>query len=552
MSEDPALSATPRRDEPPKESPDDGFDEAGYIQANPDVALAVRSGAVGSAREHFRLWGRAEGRDLAFGANDPRDRLLSTEPAAHAEPVRSTIHHSVEAVVVCRTGGVLLLGWIDDENRPVETIAVIAPGWRVTFDGAGLARRTRPDVAEALGRHTPFAFGYLGFVFGDHEIQTVGQCELQFRFRDGGAMTATADLRGVDDIELRQTLLAYLSDAPHLGGATTNAIACLARGMGDQVIALNTAITAPLTRNPYVERFGGPRRPFRGSIVVCLYGRPEYLFLQNALFAGLPGIEDYEFIYVSNSPELADTLLADARKGRRLHGLDQTLVLLPGNAGFGAANNVAVKYAASDRILFVNPDVFPRDPAWAARHLELIDTRPPAETDILGAALYYDDGSLMHGGMYFEMDTKVAFDRGRTARAQLVRVEHYGKGAPPDAPAFLRPRPVPAVTGAFISVARSWFETLGGFTEDYVFGHYEDADLCLKSLTAGVPPWLHDLRLWHLEGKGSTRQPVHEGGSLVNRWLFSSRWGETVNDGLLGPAPSHPRLRGGPGGPRHS
>jgi hypothetical protein len=38
--------------------------------------------------------------------------------------------------------------------------------------------------------------------------------------------------------------------------------------------------------------------------------------------------------------------------------------------------------------------------------------------------------------------------------------------------------------------------------------------------------------------------PVHEGGSMVNRWLFSSTWGETVNDGLLGPEPTHPLLNG--------
>ena len=61
---------------------------------------------------------------------------------------------------------------------------------------------------------------------------------------------------------------------------------------------------------------------------------------------------------------------------------------------------------------------------------------------------------------------------------ELVRVEHYGKGAPPETTRFVQPRRVPAVTGAFMSFRRDWFERLGGFTEDFVFGHYEDADLC--------------------------------------------------------------------------
>ena len=149
----------------------------------------------------------------------------------------------------------------------------------------------------------------------------------------------------------------------------------------------------------------------------------------------------------------------------------------------------------------------------------------------------------MHGGMYFEFDTGVSLDAGRVSQRQLLRVEHYGKGAPTWATRFTTPRPVPAVTGAFMSVDRGWYEKLGGFTEEYVFGHYEDADLCLKSIQAGTVPWIHDIRLWHLEGQGSHRLPVHEGGSLVNRWLFTNTWSEAVSNGLYGPEPTNPILR---------
>jgi hypothetical protein len=143
----------------------------------------------------------------------------------------------------------------------------------------------------------------------------------------------------------------------------------------------------------------------------------------------------------------------------------------------------------------------------------------------------------MHGGMYLELDTGLAVRSSAVEARRFARVEHYGKGAPPNTEAFLRARPVPAMSGAFLSADREWFETLGGFSKDYVFGHYEDADLCLRSLDAGLPSWVQDLRLWHLEGRGSVRRPVHEGASLVNRWHFSRLWAERIAADLCGPAP---------------
>jgi GT2 family glycosyltransferase len=163
---------------------------------------------------------------------------------------------------------------------------------------------------------------------------------------------------------------------------------------------------------------------------------------------------------------------------------------------------------------------------------------------MFGVPLFYDDGSLMHAGMYFDADSVVCLGAERSQRMTTYRIEHYGKGAPPLTERFLRPRPVPGVTGAFMSCDRNWFEKLGGFTEQYVFGGYEDADLCLKSLERGVAPWLHDLRFWHLEGKASIRSPVHDGASILNRWLFGRLWGAKLEENLLGDAPAHPLLNG--------
>jgi GT2 family glycosyltransferase len=476
----------------------------------------------------------------AAAVNDPRDRLVPLSADSGSRP--GVIRHAVEAVAVGRDGGVLLIGWLDDTDCPLDYIVVSCPAWRITFDAASLVRVRRTDVDEALQTGAVHMFGYFGLVTAAALRDVPASVQVELHLKNGGSAPSAHAVRGMTAEALRDLVLGYLASAAFLGNPQAEAVAALDHGLGAQVVALNRTITERITAARHVERFGVPGRQPAGSIVVCLYGKAEFLFVQNALFAGRKGIEDYEFIYVCNSPEITDTLLAEARTAQMIYGLRQTIVLLPGNAGFGAANNAGATAALGRRILCVNPDVFPRQLDWAAQHTALVDTLPAEQTRLFGVPLYYDDGSLMHGGMHFELDPAVVMRPGGVGRQRLARVEHYGKGAPASATTFTMSRPVPAITGAFMSADRDWYQTLGGFNEDYVFGHYEDADLCLKSFARGTPPWLHDLRLWHLEGKGSTRRSHHEGGSLVNRWLFTRQWAATISDRMCGPAPTHPAM----------
>jgi GT2 family glycosyltransferase len=529
---------------PPSIPLPDGFDEAAYLAANPDVTAAVTSGAYRSGYFHYVTVGWREKRPLFEPGSEPRGRLVRTLPKL-AVPLASSIEVqlTVEAVLVSEAGGLLVVGWLDDADVPLEYFRVAAAGWYYTFDLSSVVRFRRRDVETALGSSRVHGYGFLAFAFLTDGLDVSGGCELVVGLQGVGHSTVPFTPRRVADTELRNVILSYVADLEFFGNRQIEAMRLLDGSVGREIIAHNLHMTRNVVAGAFVERFGQPARRLRGSIVVCLYGKPEYLFLQNAMFAGCPGFEDYELVYVSNSPEMAERLLKEVNAAQQIYGLPQTIVLLPGNAGFGAANNVAVSHALSDRILIVNPDVFPRDRDWARKHSQVVADLPTHQTRIFGVPLYYDDGSLMHGGMYFESDTGVLLDAGQVVQRQILRVEHYGKGAPVWATRFTEPRPVPAVTGAFMSVDRAWYEKLGGFTENYVFGHYEDADLCLKSIEAGTVPWIHDIRLWHLEGQGSTRLPVHEGGTLVNRWLFTKTWSEVVANGLLGPEPTNPILQ---------
>ena len=515
------------------------FDEDDYLRRYPDVADAIQLGAYKSGYQHYVRHGFYEGRSLPGAPREPRDRLIPTlSTSKEAGPCN--FRCSVESIIVCRRAGVMLVGWVDDAVSALDCVRVVSANWRLVFDASSLVRVRREDVESALGSNELHPFGFVGLLYTPDLLEMEETCTVEVWLRNGAVITLQSPMRAVGNVELRNVILGHLAGAKFFGNQRLEATSAMGRGIGSHIVRLNRAITSQFTAAPYVERFGVLRRPLLGSIIVCLYGKSEFLAIQNCLFAGNPGIEDYEFIYVVNSPELGEKILQEARAASLTYGLPLTVVLLSGNAGFGAANNVGVVVSRTQRILNVNPDVFPYEQDWAARHTTLLYERPANETRLFGTALYYDDGSLMHGGMFFEVDTGISVRAGAIHPERIVRTEHYGKGAPAGATKFIRPRPVPAVTGAFISSDRAWYEALGGFTEDYVFGHYEDADICLKSLKRGTPTWMHDLRLWHLEGKGSTRLPPHEGGSIVNSWLFSQTWSDTIMDGLVGPNPTHP------------
>ena len=518
------------------------FDEAGYLRLNPDVQKAVELGALKSGYLHYVTHGHTEGRALPDFPQESRNEMLLSFESRQTEEPPPQIRCAVDALIISPSHGIMIVGWIDDSKNPINCIRLIGSGWRLVIDAPRLIRLRRMDVEAALESRAQHAFGFFGFLHFDRGGHSSGPVRVEFWQSGGYSAALDCSAATVEESELRNVSLAYLAEASFFGNSTVEAIRSLARGTGNELVQFNRAITRQIVAKPYVQRFGRQRASPRGTIVVCLYGKPEFYFLQNCLFGGLPGIEDYEFIYISNSPEMAESLLNEAQSASRTYGLTNAIVILPGNAGFGGANNVASQFARSDRLLFVNPDVFPKDRDWAHKHTMVLDDAPTVQTRLFGVPLYYDDGSLMHGGMFFETDVALSYSGGASVPHRLCRVEHYGKGAPSESRQFTRPRPVPAVTGAFISIDRPWFERLGGFTEDFIYGHYEDADLCLKSLTRGVAPWLHDIRMWHLEGKGSTRQLPHQGGSLVNRWLFTETWLNTIDNGLNGPEPSHPLL----------
>jgi GT2 family glycosyltransferase len=203
------------------------------------------------------------------------------------------------------------------------------------------------------------------------------------------------------------------------------------------------------------------------------------------------------------------------------------------NAGYAAANNTGARYASGRALLLLNSDVVPERSGWLAPFVAALDE--DTRVGAVGPKLLFEDGSLQHAGMYFARDLRGAWYN-----------DHFHKGFPRDyAPASVR-REVPAVTGAALLVRRSLFEEVGGFTEDFIIGDYEDSDLCLKARRAGFTiTYVPTVELYHFERR-SIR--LHAGytrtvAAAYNRRLHSLRWSNAMAE-LMGEGAAKPKPRG--------
>ena len=524
----------------------DDFDEAAYIAQNPDVALAIANGEVPNALYHYRIYGRQEGRAASSpgepALTGPGDRTKLAAPGSIFRKSSAQIPRaSVEKIVMSQTGGIFVCGWTDDYAARICEIRIQWGKIDARFLESSLVRVRRRDAEASLKIQAPRSFGFFGLLAPNHtqlsqEAVPTSECTVTILFANGARWVAVEPILVIPDHGLLETALGYLANAEFCGNKAIESFSALDRGLGDVFVRYNRALSRGIVAAAASQHFGkvGPKP--KASVIVCVYGRPEFVFLQNSNLLARPRADEYEFIYVCNSPELIEPLFKIARSSARIYGASQTMVMLPGNAGFGGANNAASKFAKSDRLIFMNPDVLSKDGNWAVRHAEIIAERPRSETDLFGSRLYYADGSLMHAGMYIVADHEVSVQAGEIRPCTMLRVEHFGKGASPDR--FAESSVVPAVSGALISVARPLYERLGGFSDEFVFGHYEDADMCLRAFEDGTRTWVHDLALWHLEGKGSTRLPFHEGASMVNRWLFTKKWKEKISGAFERPWPA--------------
>ncbi|MBC7768860.1 MAG: glycosyltransferase family 2 protein [Phycisphaerales bacterium] len=212
------------------------------------------------------------------------------------------------------------------------------------------------------------------------------------------------------------------------------------------------------------------------AIIVSYRTGPSLAACIEAL-KGAAGLD--EAVLVDNGNGDAETAALDAfaadPRVRLLRGL--------GNIGFAAACNLAARAAASDVLVFVNPDAILDAGALQSLARALEDAPPPA---IVGGDLRDPGGNPERGSRRERVTLWRAFVYA-TGLARLERLSpllrDFNRHRDPVPAAPVR---VGAVSGALLAMRRADFDALGGFDEGY-FVHVEDLDLCRRAEQAGWP-----------------------------------------------------------------
>jgi GT2 family glycosyltransferase len=429
----------------------------------------------------------------------------------HGKP-RYSLH--LDQAIQVADKGVFLVGWFNAESTAlVQVVCHCGPSNFVVSDN--WVRHPRADVSSHLAKagitavdHDHGYSCYVPLSHGDAPYY------LSARSESGEVCRMRVTLAEQQESAL-QTVRALLSS---FNWGNRNLGFLMERHIGPAVGAVWAARQKP-PRTPAVRSYGArPANP-SVSVVVPLYARHDFAEYQMALFADDPEFQSAELIYVVDDPTIVNEFYGRCAD---LYGVYQVpfVVAFPGaNLGFAGANNFGAEVARGQKLLLMNSDVLPKRPGWLGELLRVHSSVPTP--GLLGVKLLYEDGSIQHAGMVF---------RRLPAWGNLWTNHHPSKGQSPVGLSGVRQ--VAAVTAACVLIEAALYRELGGFSEDYIIGDFEDSDLCLRASLAGRRNYVAlDTELYHLERQSQNRVGDAEWRTnltVYNCWLHNGRWADVI------------------------
>jgi len=259
----------------------------------------------------------------------------------------------------------------------------------------------------------------------------------------------------------------------------------------------------------YRVRYQIPGKPLVSIIIPTKNGR-------NKLERCIASIEskttyrNYEIIIIDHDSQESKTV-------DYLKKLHHKIVKYSGQFNFSKMNNLGVREAKGEHIVFLNDDTEVISPEWLEAMLE---HSCRAEVGMVGALLLYPPGSpsagkIQHAGVALGIHIS-----GHVYK-QLIPAECKGLLALAKVV-----RNCSAVTAACAMTKKTLFEQLGGFDERLRVG-YNDIDLCLRLREKGYLIVYTPFAVLHHE-EGGTRGRYSPSEDETN---FLARWDDTIVKG---------------------
>ncbi|MGO4451699.1 glycosyltransferase family 2 protein [Phyllobacterium sp. TAF24] len=439
--------------------------------------------------------------------------MQTRAPLTVRQIAKSATHPAAEIdLALALDGGLLVGGWTHDPAAMLSRIEYLSEN--------GSVLPLQPNFYKFPGktgeREDGFGADVTGFVAWLPQSKNLGpllQPRFQMRLVSGATSSLIPPLQPFEASAQRNRILRSVPPQHARDQVFENILAPalqeVEHKLGKTVKIADTKDYGVLPDNPVV------------SIVIPLYRNLDFLRFQFSAMATDPWLVDNaELIFVLDSPEIQDDTEHMLGGLHILHGLPFRLVTMNRNSGYARACNAGAGVATGTMIVMLNSDVVPCANGWLQALIQpLLDQK---KLGAIGPRLLFEDGSLQHAGLYFARDQKGVWLN-----------HHFYKGMPGEyAPARVG-RTVPGVTGACLVTRKDIYDLVGGFTEDYIIGDYEDSDLCLKIRQIGFHiAYEPDVSLYHFERRSIRRSADYMRGlaSQYNSWLHTKRWNDDITE----------------------
>ncbi len=427
----------------------------------------------------------------------------STPTVAFGESCQTGIAAALRAT----NGQMAVFGWTNDPHQLIDKIAWIGTGERRVPLANHLfssPHRGIPKPAETGGRSKDHR-GFIAFLKTPSTAVPLGTESFEITLHNGESSVLTVKPAAHRVGAARDLALTLPNDPSAM-------LDLLDGGLGSVVGALHADALAG-TRLDHETVLGTPNTSPRASVVIPLYGTTAFLRAQYTAFALGADASLDEFIFVVDDPALSDIVVSHLRALHALYGLPCRVLHHGRNLGYAPAVNTGVATGSAPWAVLLNSDVVPITPTPVTALIRAAKRRKAAA---VGPKLLFANGTIQHAGLTFSRHLDgMPFNRS------------LSKGYPSDDPRANRPSEPEALTGACLLVDRQAWDDVGGLSEDYVIGDFEDTDLCLSLRRAGYR--LHyepSVSLHHYERQSIDLHTMHRVSMAerYNQWLHARRW----------------------------